>query len=42
MKRTVVFTHEAARQIDALAPEVRGLIDMKLDLLALNPAALAN
>jgi mRNA interferase RelE/StbE len=42
MERVIVFTREAARQMDALAPSVRGLIDAKLDLLCVNPAALAN
>jgi mRNA interferase RelE/StbE len=42
MKRGIVFTHAAARQMDALAPAVRSLIEAKLDLLAIDPAALAN
>ena len=35
MERSIVFTREAARQMDALAPAVRELIEAKLDLLAM-------
>ena len=42
MERSIVFTREAARQMDALAPAARELIEAKLDLLALQPSALAN
>jgi mRNA interferase RelE/StbE len=42
VERSIVFTREAARQMDALAPAVRELIEAKLDLLAMKPTALAN
>jgi mRNA interferase RelE/StbE len=42
MQRMILFTREAARQLDLLAPTERRLIEAKLDLLASNPAALAN
>ena len=40
--RTIVWTHEAARQFLALSVEVQDRIEAKLDQFAMNPSALAN
>lgn len=40
--RTIVFAPEAARELDALDPVVRGRVEQALDLLALDPLALRN
>ena len=40
--RTIVWTHEAARQFLALSTEGQDRIEAKINQLALNPSALAN
>jgi mRNA interferase RelE/StbE len=40
--RTIIWTHEAARQFLALSTEVQDRIEAKLDQLAMNPSALTN
>jgi mRNA interferase RelE/StbE len=42
MERTIVFSHRAAAQFDRLPWTVQVVIEEKLVVLAMNPAALAN